>query len=183
MNTMKAEAQCQRLRSKWGRFLMDTMPRVLCLSEALAADVRFDRWDLKRCYPLPVLISVLNKPYNYLIKSMNQLIHQIIFLSLHFQNNSLFFLTYKNLNVGNSLAVQWLGRSIFIAKALDLIPVWGIKILQAMQHSQPPSCKKKKERNPDTITINEVINTFITSKNFPVSLCFCFVFVSLVVRT
>ena len=40
---MKAEAQCQRLRSKWGRFLMDTMRRVLCLSEALAADVRFDR--------------------------------------------------------------------------------------------------------------------------------------------
>ena len=34
MNTMKAEAQYQRLRSKWGRFLMDTMPRVLCLSEA-----------------------------------------------------------------------------------------------------------------------------------------------------
>ena len=107
---------------------------------------------------------------------MNQLINQII-LSLHFQNNSLFFfLTYKNLNVGNSLAVQWLGFSISIAKALSLIPGWGIKILQAMQHSQPPPCKKKKERNPDTITIIEVINIFITSKNFPVSLFVLFLF-------
>ena len=53
--------------------------------------VRFDFWDLKRCYPLLVLIFVINKSYNYLIRSMNQLINQIIFLSIHFQNNSLFF--------------------------------------------------------------------------------------------
>lgn len=50
------------------------------------------------------------------------------------------------------------------------------KILQAMQHSHPPPCKKKKERNPDTITIIEVINIFITSKNFPVSLFVLFLF-------
>ena len=137
------------------------------------ADVRFDHWDLKRCYPLPVLIFVINKPWldqwiNWSIK----LFYHFIFRTIFF----FFFLTYKNLNVGNSLAVQWLGFSISIAKALSLIPGWGIKILQAMQHSQPPPCKKKKERNPDTITIIEVINIFITSKNFPVSLFVLFLF-------
>ena len=35
---------------------------------------------------------------------------------------------------GNSMVVQWLGLCSFIAEVTGLIPGWGTKILQAMQH-------------------------------------------------
>ena len=44
---------------------------------------------------------------------------------------------------GNSLAVQWLGLSAFIAEGPGSIPGWGMKIPQALRHSQ----KKKKHKN------------------------------------
>ena len=48
-------------------------------------------------------------------------------------------------NLGNSLAVQWLGLGAFTAVGLGSIPGWGTKILQLrpMWHSRK---KKKRER-------------------------------------
>ena len=48
----------------------------------------------------------------------------------------------KEILLGNSLAVQWLGLHALTAKDLDLIPSQGTKISQAFQRSQK---KKKKE--------------------------------------
>ena len=43
----------------------------------------------------------------------------------------------KNTGIfGNSLAVQWLGLCAFTAEGSGLIPGWGTKIPQAMQHRQ-----------------------------------------------
>ena len=50
----------------------------------------------------------------------------------------------KEILLGNSLAVQWLGLHALTAKDLDLIPSQGTKISQAFQHSQ----KKKKKKEP-----------------------------------
>ena len=41
-----------------------------------------------------------------------------------------------NLDLGNSLAVQWLGLCAFTAKGLGSIPVQGTKIPQAAWHGQ-----------------------------------------------
>ena len=45
---------------------------------------------------------------------------------------------------GNSLAVQWLGLSAFIAEGPGSSPSWGMKIPQALRHSQKKKEKKKK---------------------------------------
>ena len=42
----------------------------------------------------------------------------------------------KETELGNFLAVQWLGLRVFTAKAAGSIPNWGTKILQAAQHGQ-----------------------------------------------
>ena len=51
-------------------------------------------------------------------------------------------LNFKN-QVGNSLAVQWLGFCASTAGGTGSIPGWGTKILQAERHGQ----KKKKKPN------------------------------------
>ena len=48
---------------------------------------------------------------------------------------------FKNIHLGNSLAVQWLGLCTFTAEGLGSIPGPGTRILQAVQHGT----KKKKK--------------------------------------
>ena len=43
--------------------------------------------------------------------------------------------------LGNSLAVQWLGRCAFTAEGRGSVPGWGTKIPQATQHSPRPPQK------------------------------------------
>ena len=49
--------------------------------------------------------------------------------------------SHQHLNLGNSLAVQWLGLNTFPARGRGSIPSWGTKIPRAMRLSQ----KKKKK--------------------------------------
>ena len=51
----------------------------------------------------------------------------------------------KNLDLGTSLVVQWLGLGAFTAMAPGSIPGRGTKILQAARHGQKKKKKKKKK--------------------------------------
>ena len=53
-------------------------------------------------------------------------------------------ITIKIANIGNSLAVQWLGLGTFTAEGTDSIPAGGTKIPQAEWHRQKLKKKKKK---------------------------------------
>ena len=46
----------------------------------------------------------------------------------------------KEMFTGNSLEVQWLGLSAFIAEDLGSIPGQGTKIPQALQYGQKKKC-------------------------------------------
>ena len=51
----------------------------------------------------------------------------------------------KNLDLGTSLVVQWLGLGAFTAMAPGSIPGRGTKILQAARHGQKKKKKRKKK--------------------------------------
>ena len=43
---------------------------------------------------------------------------------------------FKKKDLGNSLAVEWLGLHVFTAEGVGSIPGWGIRIPQATQRGQ-----------------------------------------------
>lgn len=60
------------------------------------------------------------------------------------------------------MAIQWLGLWAFIDKDLDLIPGWGNKIPQVLQHGQ--KLKNKKFCQSDfSSSFNEVADTDVPS--------------------
>ena len=61
----------------------------------------------------------------------------VIFL---FSSEDLNTITQTHTQIGNFLAVQWLGRGAYSARGLGSIPGQGTNILQAVKHSQ----KKRK---------------------------------------
>ena len=66
---------------------------------------------------------------------------------------------------GNSLAVQWLGLSAFIAEGPGSSPSWGTKIPQALRHSQKKK-KRPKGRVSDTEEPKYGVITETTCESF-----------------
>ena len=72
-----------------------------------------------------------------------------------------------NLDLGNSLAVQWLGLCAFTAKGPSSSSGWGTKIPQASR------CGQKKIKSPSIVKTNQqIISKIKKSKNNSISILF-----------
>ena len=77
------------------------------------------------------------------------------YISHNILDVTFFFLNWRHL--GNSLMVQYLGLGALTARGLDSLPGWGIKIPQAMQHSQ----KRNKNWRYLNLNFRYMMDTFL----------------------